>query len=136
MSFLYHSDSLKTGRDETMQRRSDGADCGLHEADAGQAAGSGTEISGYVESPVEKRCGTCEYLVGGKFCKQEKVREDPEVRDGEEGLKRVDAKNGCCSFWEAAREQAPETPAPATVDQRNERKQHEERVPKVRLTFY
>jgi hypothetical protein len=137
MGFAYHSGSLRADRDEhTMQIRDDGADSGSREANSDRAAGSGTEVSGYVESPVEKRCGTCEYLAGGTFCKQEAVLEDPEVPDGEKGLKLVDAKNGCCSFWEAAHKQAPEGPAPATLDQQSERKREDERPPKVMLTFY
>ncbi len=61
----------------------------------------GTEVSGYTEVPVEKRCGTCEYFVKGDLCKQKIVLKDPKVKtDKKTKLKKVDAENGCCSFWE------------------------------------
>jgi hypothetical protein len=139
MGFPYHSGSLKgDGDEDKMLAPNEDKDSrfGSTRVEPERApAGSGTEVSGYIESPVEKRCGTCEYLMGDTLCQQERVLDDPEVPDGEKGLKLVDAKNGCCSFWEAAHKQAPEGPAPATVDRRSERKE-EERMPKVRLTFY
>jgi len=60
----------------------------------------GTEVSGYTEVPVEKRCGTCEYFSNG-LCKQKIVLKDKKVKtDKKTGLKKVDAVNGCCTYWE------------------------------------
>src|SRR5215471_21424 len=128
MDFPHHPGSLTTSQHDKIT--DDSADSGWREADSDQAVGSGTKVSGYIESPVEKRCGTCEYLVGGRFCRQQTVLDDPEVPDGEEGMKLVDAKNGCCSFWEAVEKRAPGRPSPATVDRGNEREREEQRAPK------
>ena len=63
--------------------------------------GTGTKVSGYVESPVAKKCGTCEYLVNGNLCNNKVVLRDPQVPFARRSkLKRVDAEDGCCSFWE------------------------------------
>ena len=70
--------------------------------EAKSAIGTGTKVSGYIESPVSKRCGTCEYLVGKNLCRQARVKRDPLVKtDKRTQLKIVDPKDGCCSFWEA-----------------------------------
>lgn len=60
----------------------------------------GTEVSGYTEVPIEKRCGTCEYLVKGKLCKQKIVLTDKKIKtDKKSGFKIVDPVDGCCTFW-------------------------------------
>ena len=65
----------------------------------------GTKVSGYTEVPIEKRCGTCEYIVNGKLCRQKIVLTDKKVKtDKSSGLKLVDAENGCCAFWEPEEE--------------------------------
>lgn len=61
----------------------------------------GTKVSGYTEVPVEKRCGTCEYLVKGKLCNHKIVLTDKKVKtDKKSGLKMVDPVDGCCTYWE------------------------------------
>jgi hypothetical protein len=61
----------------------------------------GTKVSGYVESSVPKRCGTCEYIQDKNLCTQKDVLKDPEVKTCKEtGLKIVDAKDGCCNYWD------------------------------------
>lgn len=136
MGFPYHAKPLTAGwdkdKDELGDASSHSRDTGLGSTDT--VAGSGTQVSGYVESPVAKSCGTCEYLVKGKFCKQETVLKDPEVPEGDNGLKMVNPKDGCCSFWEA-RKHTPEPPTARKLDQGSGRKQ-DARSPKVRLTFY
>lgn len=72
------------------------------QVEAKAPTGSGTNVSGYVEDPTPKQCGTCEYLEQGKLCNQETVQTDPELEaDPVSGLKVVNPKDGCCSFWEA-----------------------------------
>lgn len=67
--------------------------------------GSGTKVSGYVDIPVDKKCGTCEYLHNGSLCTQKNVLKDPEVPFAARSkFKKVSAENGCCSFWEAKEE--------------------------------
>jgi hypothetical protein len=63
--------------------------------------GSGTPVSGYVDTPERKACATCEYLVKGHLCKQKVVQTDKKVKtDPVSGLKIVSPENGCCSYWE------------------------------------
>jgi hypothetical protein len=63
--------------------------------------GDGTKVAEYIETPVEKRCGTCEYLVGKNLCRQKVVLKDKEIKtDTKTGLKIIDPKDGCCRFWE------------------------------------
>lgn len=70
--------------------------------EAKKATGSGTKVSGYVDTPVPKKCGSCEYRVGKNLCRQATVKKDPMVKtDKRTGLKIVDFQDGCCSFWEA-----------------------------------
>ena len=70
--------------------------------EAKKQRGSGTKISGYVDTPVAKKCGTCEYLHNGTLCTQKNVLKDPEVPFAARSkFKKVSAENGCCSFWEA-----------------------------------
>ena len=65
-----------------------------------QAIGSGTKISGYVESPQAKKCGTCEYRKGKNLCRQSTVLKDSAVpTDKKTGLKIVSFEDGCCDFW-------------------------------------
>lgn len=121
---------------------------GDDQSSSGSVAGSGTEVSGYVESPIEKRCGTCEYLENGNLCTQETVLKDPELKDSSDGLKIVDPKNGCCSFWEATlasdlhrqKEPQPVKPNLENVAAGNKRAAQpegmNEKPPRVRLTFY
>ncbi len=142
MAFPYHPKPVnpKWDGDEPRSGRDQGT-CGPH--GSGVPVGSGTEVSGYVESPVEKRCGTCEYLEGGKFCNQETVLKDPEVPDGSNGLKMVNPKDGCCSFWEAGNrpsrgQQNDLVNRPKTKPSlpKMERAQEDEKSPRLRLTFY
>lgn len=73
--------------------------------EAKRATGSGTRVSGYIEDPAEKRCGTCEYFEKPNLCDNERVGRDSQVKtDKKTGLKIVNAKIGCCSFWESAEE--------------------------------
>lgn len=60
---------------------------------------SATKVSGYVDTPVPKRCGTCEYLILGNRCRKKEVLEDPEIKTVERGLKEVSPENGCCDYW-------------------------------------
>jgi hypothetical protein len=63
--------------------------------------GSGTKVSGYVESPVPKKCGTCVYLHNGSLCVQKTVLKDTEVPFARRSkFKKVDAETGCCDFWQ------------------------------------
>lgn len=153
MSFPYHPRSVKTpwSRDESAGSNKDTdisrADRDRHESvRSNTATGSGTEVSGYVESPVEKRCGTCEYIKDHKFCRQETVLKDSEIPDGSNGLKIVDPKDGCCSFWEAG-ENGEQRYTSGTVDKPRaganslkptlgKAKGSEEGSSKLRLTFY
>jgi len=59
-----------------------------------------TKVSGYVDTPIPKKCGTCEYLVDGKYCRNSTVRTDPQVKtDSSTGRKLVSAADGCCNEW-------------------------------------
>jgi len=67
-----------------------------------RSAGSGTKVSGYIESPVAKKCSTCEYYPQKDRCNNKIVGKDPKVKtDESSGLKIVSGQNGCCSYWEA-----------------------------------
>ena len=67
--------------------------------------GHGTRVSEYIETPVRIHCATCEYFVGKKFCRQEVVARDKQVKtDKSTGLKIIDPVKGCCRFWNAADE--------------------------------
>ena len=146
MAFPYQSKPLN------WDRASGGAISGSsslgHRDPGAEEARSGTEVSGYVESPIEKRCGTCEYLKNGNLCRQETVLQDPEVPDDGDGLKVVDSENGCCNFWEAksvgdvhsqreAQSGRPGEPNASAVGKRGtEAEEPGERPARVRLTFY
>jgi len=70
--------------------------------EAKKATGSGTKIAGYVDTPVPKKCGSCEYRVGSNLCRQKTMLKDKQVKtDSRTKLKIVDFQDGCCSFWEA-----------------------------------
>jgi len=70
-------------------------------AEAKRPRGSGTRVSGYVEDPTPKKCGTCEYLVKGRLCNNKTVLTDKQVKkDPKSKLKVVDPTIGCCDFWE------------------------------------
>lgn len=59
-----------------------------------------TKVSGYVDTPTVKACGTCRYLVDGKFCRNSEVKKDSQVpTDAKSGRKLVSAKDGCCNEW-------------------------------------
>lgn len=67
-----------------------------------QPHGQGTRFAEYIETPLRIHCGSCEYLVGKKFCRQEEIMKDPQVpKDKATGLKIIDPIKGCCRFWEA-----------------------------------
>jgi hypothetical protein len=60
-----------------------------------------TRVSGYVDTPTPKKCGTCKYLEGNSLCGNMVVRKDPQVPTCKQsGLKKVSAANGCCNYWE------------------------------------
>jgi hypothetical protein len=62
---------------------------------------SGTTVSGYIESTVARKCGTCEYYSKG-HCNQKDVMKDPKVKmDTKTQTKIVEPELGCCNFWEA-----------------------------------
>jgi len=62
--------------------------------------GEGTRVSEYIETSKHIHCATCEYLVGKKFCRQEVVARDKQVKtDRPAGLKIIDPAKGCCRFW-------------------------------------
>ena len=66
-------------------------------------ADEATKVSGYIESPIAKMCGTCEYLQGRDLCSNKVVMADPQVRSADEhGLKIIDPVLGCCNEWESA----------------------------------
>jgi hypothetical protein len=60
-----------------------------------------TKLSGYVDTPILKKCGTCKHLSGDrKHCNEPTVMKDPQVKaDPKTGLKLVNAMNGCCNEW-------------------------------------
>lgn len=59
-----------------------------------------TKVSGYVDTPIPKKCGTCEYLVKQTLCRQHRVQRDTQMlTDKLTGFKIVDAQNGCCNYW-------------------------------------
>jgi len=67
--------------------------------------GTGTKVSGYVESPIEKKCGTCTFLYNETLCTQKNVLLDKEVPFARRSkLKKVDAENGCCNYWSPEKE--------------------------------
>lgn len=60
-----------------------------------------TKVSGYIETPVMKMCGTCEYLPSADRCNNKVVLSDPEMKKAEDGmLAIVDSVLGCCNQWE------------------------------------
>lgn len=60
-----------------------------------------TKISGYVDTPIAKKCATCKYLVDGQFCRNSTVQKDPQVKtDAKTGRKIVSASDGCCNEWD------------------------------------
>ena len=138
MAFPYQSKPLSFGGE--LGFRSGGGDFQKQGSD--KASAPGTEVSGYVESPIEKRCGTCEYLKNGNLCAQETVLRDPEVKDDGNGLKVVDPQNGCCNFWEAKITGQVDSsedlqPTRPTSSQRTTKPEDlSERPARVRLTFY
>lgn len=59
-----------------------------------------TKVSGYIESPIAKMCGTCEYLEGTRFCNNKTVLTDKELPDADsKDLKIIDPVLGCCNLW-------------------------------------
>lgn len=63
-----------------------------------------TEKTGYVETPIPKKCATCEYSQG-ELCLNDEVQEDDEVpTDKKTGYKLIDAEDGCCDEWEPKEE--------------------------------
>ena len=64
--------------------------------------GHGTRIAEYIETPLRIHCGSCEYLVGKKFCRQSVVAKDKQIpTDKSTGLKIIDPIKGCCRYYEA-----------------------------------
>lgn len=59
-----------------------------------------TKVAGYVQTPIAKKCGTCEYFSKG-LCKNSIVARDKQVPTDKDGMKMVDGENGCCNQWEA-----------------------------------
>jgi hypothetical protein len=61
-----------------------------------------TKVSGYVDTPIAKKCGTCKHLSADrKHCNQAVVLHDPEIKtDPATKTKLVCADNGCCNEWE------------------------------------
>lgn len=69
----------------------------------GKGHGSGTKVSGYVVSPVPKKCGTCRFLHNSTLCTQKDVLKDPQVPFARRSkFKQVDAEDGCCDYWQAS----------------------------------
>jgi hypothetical protein len=67
--------------------------------------GQGTRVSEYLETPERIHCGSCEYLVGKKFCRQEVVARDKQIKtDKATGLKIISPVNGCCRYWSSEEE--------------------------------
>jgi hypothetical protein len=58
-----------------------------------------TKVSGYVDTPIAKKCGTCRYLEAGKFCRNGEVEKDKQVPTDASGRKLVSAADGCCNEW-------------------------------------
>lgn len=60
-----------------------------------------TKLSGYVDTPILKKCGTCKHISGDrKHCNEPLVMKDPQMKaDPKTGLKLVDPMNGCCNQW-------------------------------------
>lgn len=59
-----------------------------------------TKVSGYVNTAIPKKCGTCHYLSHNHTeCSNKIVNKDPEVPNGPT-FKKVSAENGCCNEWE------------------------------------
>lgn len=59
-----------------------------------------TKVSGYVDTSIPKKCGTCEYLSHDRTeCNNKIVCRDPELKSAGDGLKKVSAENGCCNEW-------------------------------------
>lgn len=68
-------------------------------------SGHGTPLSGYIESPVPRTCGLCEYKVGTQLCNNRQVLRDPRVpKDIHSGLKIIDPVYGCCDEWVASKQ--------------------------------
>jgi hypothetical protein len=93
------------------QQQIDQGDMDASGAATQAAFGSGTAVSGYVESPTDKKCGTCSYLQDGASCNHETVQKDAELpNDPVNGLKQVEPEDGCCSFWEEGKAAADQPP--------------------------
>lgn len=73
-------------------------------------SGYSTEPTGYVDNPIPKQCGTCEYFrklgAHSGSCGQEDILGDPALlTDESSGRKFVSPVSGCCNFWEPAAKQ-------------------------------
>jgi hypothetical protein len=63
-----------------------------------------TRVSGYVNTPIPKKCGTCKFL-DGHYCTNKVVMKDPQVpTDDDSKFKIVSPANGCCNEWQATKE--------------------------------
>jgi len=70
------------------------------ESAASKDTDEATKVSGYIESPIAKMCGTCEYLTSPNRCRNKTVLSDPKLKKTEDGtLAIVDSVLGCCNFW-------------------------------------
>lgn len=67
-----------------------------------QASAKSTRVAGYVDTPIAKKCGTCQHLSDDrKHCNQSTVMQDPQIKtDPVTKTKIVCAQNGCCNEWE------------------------------------
>ena len=64
-----------------------------------------TKVSGYVDTPVPKKCGTCVFLHNKSLCTNKTVMQDPEVPSARRSkFKKVDAEDGCCNEWQTSKE--------------------------------
>jgi len=57
-----------------------------------------TKVSGYVDTPIVKKCGTCEFLKDRRICVNKVVKGDEQVPEAA-GQKIVNPENGCCNEW-------------------------------------
>jgi hypothetical protein len=61
-----------------------------------------TKVSGYVDTPIPKKCGTCKHISDDrKHCDQKTVMQDSQIKtDPATKTKIVCAQNGCCNEWQ------------------------------------
>jgi hypothetical protein len=61
-----------------------------------------TKASGYIETPIIKKCGTCKHLTGNRMnCDDKTINQDPQLKtDPKTKLKIVNPVKGFCPMWE------------------------------------